>query len=58
MVIAENRLSSDLVQAGLDKYAVGWPASMLYYQDARGIKELRSSVASMLQRTIAQVGDA
>lgn len=55
MVIAENRLSCDLVQAGLNKYATEWPASMLHYQDARGIPELRSACAHMLQRTLAQV---
>jgi hypothetical protein len=55
MVVAENRLSSELVQAGLHSHATDWPKSMLYYQDARGIPELRSTLAHMVQRAFMQV---
>jgi hypothetical protein len=55
MVVAENRLSTELVQAGLNTHATDWPQSMLYYQDARGIQELRSTLAHMVQRTFMKV---
>lgn len=55
MVVAENRLSSELVQEGLNTHATDWPKSMLYYQDARGIQELRTTLAHMVQRTFMKV---
>jgi hypothetical protein len=55
MAVAENRLSTDLVEAGLKQHALDWPGSMLFYQDARGIQELRASLARMAQRTFMQV---
>lgn len=51
MVVAENRLSSDLIREGLLQHAADWPPSMLHYQDARGIPELRASLSRMVQRT-------
>lgn len=56
MVVAENRLSTDLVQAGLNSHATTWPTRMLHYQDARGIEELRTTLASMLQHTFMKSG--
>lgn len=55
MVVAENRLSSDLIVQGLGKYAADFPATMLHYQDARGIPELRATLARLVQRTFMQV---
>lgn len=55
MVVAENRLSSDLIREGLLQHAADWPPSMLHYQDARGIPELRAALAHMVQRTFMKV---
>lgn len=55
MVVAENRLSSDIIRDGLLQHAADWPASMLHYQDARGIIELRTTLARMVQRTFMKV---
>jgi aspartate/methionine/tyrosine aminotransferase len=56
MVVAENRLSTDLIVEGLAQHAADIPANMLYYQDARGILELRETIAHVLQRTFMKVG--
>lgn len=55
MVVAENRLSSDLIREGLLQHATDWPPSMLHYQDARGIPKLRAALARMVQRTFMKV---
>lgn len=56
MVVAENRLSTDLIVEGLAQHAADIPANMLYYQDARGIIQLRETIAHVLQRTFMKVG--
>jgi 1-aminocyclopropane-1-carboxylate synthase len=58
MVVAENRLSSDIIRDGLLQHAADWPTSMLHYQDARGIPELRATLSHMVQRTFMKVGMA
>lgn len=56
MVVAENRLSTDLIVEGLAQHTADIPANMLYYQDARGIIELRETIAHVVQRTFMKVG--
>jgi hypothetical protein len=58
MVVAENRLSSDIIRDGLLQHAADWPASMLHYQDARGIPELRATLSHMVQRTFMKVSSS
>lgn len=55
LTVAENRLSTELMQQGLMAHS-SFPPHMLYYQNMRGIPELRSSIASMLQETFMAVG--
>jgi hypothetical protein len=55
MAVAENRLGSQQVADGLQRHAVGWPAELLFYNDMRGIPELRAAVARMLARTSMRV---
>jgi hypothetical protein len=54
LAVAENRLTTDLVQQGLQAHT-SFPAHMLYYQDMRGIAELRQAIAGMLQDSFMQV---
>ncbi len=54
MAVAENRLSCDMVKQRL-MAAVDFPQSMLYYQDMRGIPEVRASIAGMMQATFMKV---
>uniref|UniRef100_A0A383W6B0 Aminotransferase class I/classII large domain-containing protein n=1 Tax=Tetradesmus obliquus TaxID=3088 RepID=A0A383W6B0_TETOB len=53
LAVAENRLTTELVQQGLQAHG-GFPAAMLYYQDMRGIPELRQAIAGMLQDSFMQ----
>ncbi|WIA13905.1 hypothetical protein OEZ85_002476 [Tetradesmus obliquus] len=53
LAVAENRLTTELVQQGLQAHS-GFPAAMLYYQDMRGIPELRQAIADMLQDSFMQ----
>lgn len=57
LAVAENRLTTELVQQGLQAHG-GFPAAMLYYQDMRGIPELRQAIADMLQDSFMQVSPA
>lgn len=53
LAVAENRLTTELVQQGLQAHG-GFPAAMLYYQDMRGIPALRQAIAGMLQDSFMQ----
>ncbi|KAF8066189.1 ACS8 [Scenedesmus sp. PABB004] len=50
-VVAENRLSCDLVAAGLAKHGGAFPEHLLHYQDMRGIPELRAALVGLLRDT-------
>jgi aspartate/methionine/tyrosine aminotransferase len=54
LAVAENRLTTDVVQQGLQAHS-SFPAHMLYYQDMRGIPELRQAIAEMLQDSFMKV---
>ncbi|KAG2483578.1 hypothetical protein HYH03_017585 [Edaphochlamys debaryana] len=49
--VAENRLTSDLVQERLSASAADFPQDALCYQNMRGITELRSALARLLEAT-------